>query len=108
LKEDVNLGALAQEDCPGPDQRLEADVAFGGRFGLKEDVNLGALAQEDCPCPDQLLEADIAFGGRSEPKFMPGARIPAAAALAKEVLSDPPAMPFMLRGPIEPAQRLPT
>jgi hypothetical protein len=35
LKEDVDRGALAQVDGPGPDQLLEDDAALGGRFELK-------------------------------------------------------------------------
>jgi len=30
-----------------PGQLREADVAFGGRFGLREDGDLDALARED-------------------------------------------------------------
>jgi hypothetical protein len=108
LKEDVILGALAQEDRPWPDQLREAEPAVGGRFGLKEDVILGELAQEDRPWPDQLREADPTVGGRFEPKFVPGARVPAANVLPKELPSLPPVVPlFILRGLFEPALRPP-
>src|SRR6201984_1165391 len=47
LKEDADLGGLAQEDCVCRDQLLEADTAAGGRFELKDDADLGRFAQED-------------------------------------------------------------
>lgn len=75
---------------------------------MNVDVALAVLTQEDGPWLPQFLEAAVAFGGRFEPKFMPGARMPTAPILANDVFSDPPAMPFMLRGPFEPAPRLPT
>jgi len=45
--EAVSFGVLACEDSPWPGQLREADVAFGGRFGLREDGDLDALARED-------------------------------------------------------------
>src|SRR6202030_3892710 len=66
--EDVSFGVLARENSLWPGQLRDADVAFGGRFGLKEDGNLGVLAPEDGPWTDQLLEADAALGGRFELK----------------------------------------
>ncbi len=53
------------EDLPWPDQPLEGDAAYGGRFELKE---FSVLAMEDLPWPDQPLEADEAKGGRFELK----------------------------------------
>jgi hypothetical protein len=79
----------------------------GGRFELKEAVSLGELAQEDRPWPAQLREADPVVGGRFEPKFIPGVCMPDANPLAAEVPGLRPAVPFMPRGPFEPALRLP-
>jgi hypothetical protein len=63
-KKEVDFSAFAEENSCWPDQLLEVDAAFGGRFGLKEDVDRAALAREVWPGRPQLLGADTAFGGR--------------------------------------------
>jgi hypothetical protein len=67
-KEDVGLLEFCPEDWPWPDQFLDDEAAFGGRFVLKADVDLGALANEGWSRADQPLEAEAAVGGRFELK----------------------------------------
>ena len=74
---------------------------------MKEADSLGELAHEARLCPDQLRETDLEVGGRFDPKFIPGPRVRDANALPKELPGLPPAEPFMLCGPFEPAPRPP-